>query len=209
MPEMHTMSEREAFAANFRELHPKFSRMYVRILDRVDLTFPQYTLLYQLMLLGAVSMTEISDRLEITKPAVTNLVDRLEEKKFLRRVPNAEDRRRLMLHTDEIKSLARVETLVIADHVDKMANAAGKVLERMEIIVPLVGLVDFAEEAGRIRKAIDKAETERDRLLKKLANESFVARAPAAVVEKDRARAAELEAMLGKLKASLTELPQT
>jgi DNA-binding MarR family transcriptional regulator len=91
------MNERETFVASFRELHPKFSRMYAQMLGRVDLTLPQYTLLYQLMLLGAVSMTEISDRLEITKPAVTNLVDRLEEKKFLKRVPHTEDRRVILL----------------------------------------------------------------------------------------------------------------
>lgn len=91
------MNEREAFAASFRELHPKFSRMYAQMLIRVDLTLPQYTLLYQLMLLGAVSMTEVSSRLGITKPAVTNLVDRLEEKKFLKRVPHAQDRRVILL----------------------------------------------------------------------------------------------------------------
>jgi MarR family transcriptional regulator, organic hydroperoxide resistance regulator len=91
------MDERETFVASFRELHPKFSRMYAQMLDRVDLTLSQYTLLYQLMLLGTVSMTEISDRLEITKPAVTNLVDRLEEKKCLKRVPHVEDRRVILL----------------------------------------------------------------------------------------------------------------
>ena len=91
------MGEREAFAASFRELHPKFSRMYAQMLTRVDLTLPQYTLLYQRMLLGTVSMTEISGRLEITKPAVTNLVDRLEEKKFLKRVPHTKDRRVILL----------------------------------------------------------------------------------------------------------------
>ena len=91
------MNEREAFAASFRELHPKFSRMYVQMLDRVDLTLSQYALLYQLMLLGTVSMTEISGRLGITKPAVTNLVDRLEEKKSLKRVPHSKDRRVILL----------------------------------------------------------------------------------------------------------------
>jgi DNA-binding MarR family transcriptional regulator len=91
------MGRREEFVANFRELHPKFSRMYAQMLGKVDLTLPQYTLLYQLMLLGTVSMTEISERLRITKPAVTNLVDRLEEKKLLRRMPHAEDRRVILL----------------------------------------------------------------------------------------------------------------
>lgn len=87
------MERREAFVANFRELQPKFSRMYALLLDRVDLTLPQFTLLYQLILLGTVSMSEISSRLAITKPAVTNLVDRLEKKRFLKRAPHPEDRR--------------------------------------------------------------------------------------------------------------------
>ena len=91
------MNERETLVARFRELHTKFSRMYTQLLARIDLTFPQYTLLYQLILLGTVSMTEISGRLEITKPAVTNLVDRLEEKKFLKRVPHVKDRRVILL----------------------------------------------------------------------------------------------------------------
>ncbi|MFA5167572.1 MAG: MarR family transcriptional regulator [Candidatus Omnitrophota bacterium] len=91
------MNEREAFVASFRELQPKFSRIYAQMLSRIDLTLPQFALLYQLMLLGTVSMTEVSSHLKITKPAVTNLVDRLEEKKFLKRVPHAEDRRVILL----------------------------------------------------------------------------------------------------------------
>jgi len=91
------MSRRDAFVANFRELHPKFSRMYSLMLNRIGLSLPQYTLLYQLMLSGTVSMSEISNHLGITKPAVTNLVDRLEEKKFLKRVPHPKDRRVILL----------------------------------------------------------------------------------------------------------------
>lgn len=91
------MNGRDAFVANFRALQPKFSRMYAQMLGHVDLTLPQFNLLCQLVLLGAVSMSEISERLKITKPAVTNLVDRLEEKKFLKRAPSAKDRRVILL----------------------------------------------------------------------------------------------------------------
>lgn len=84
---------REKFAALFRGIHPKFSRLYAKMLNEIGLSFPQYMLLNQLALLGAISMTEISDRLGITKPAVTNLVDRLEKKKYLRRLPHPKDRR--------------------------------------------------------------------------------------------------------------------
>ncbi|MBI5510042.1 MAG: valine--tRNA ligase [Deltaproteobacteria bacterium] len=124
-------------------------------------------------------------------------------------VPDPEDQRRLTGHAGEIKSLARLADLTIAGTTDKAEGCAVKVLERLQIVVPLLGLVDFQEEAARLRKAIDKATTERERLEKKLANESFVARAPADVVEKDRARAAELGVMIDKLQTSLRELPQS
>lgn len=86
------------------------------MLSQIDLTLPQYTLLYQLMLLGTVSMTEISGRLEITKPAVTNLVDRLEEKRFLKRVPNAKDRRviRLEILPKGEKVIAQIQAQSLA-----------------------------------------------------------------------------------------------
>lgn len=38
-------------------------------------------------------MTEVSEKLHITKPAVTHLVDRLEKNKFLKRLPHSSDRR--------------------------------------------------------------------------------------------------------------------
>ncbi len=86
------------FAEHFREIQPKFTRIYAKILTDADLTLPQYALLNQLLPLGSVSMTEISSRLQITKPAVTSLVDRLEEKKFLERRPHPKDRRVILLH---------------------------------------------------------------------------------------------------------------
>lgn len=87
------MDRREIFAANFKELHPKFSRMHAYLLDKLGLTLSQYSLLSQLVALGEVPMTEVSRHLRITKPAVTNLVDKLEERQFLKRVPDSRDRR--------------------------------------------------------------------------------------------------------------------
>ena len=91
------MNAREEFAGRFRELQPKFAQLHANILEPTGLTLSQYALLNQLLLLGSVSMTEISSRLRITKPAVTNLVDRLEEKKFLKRIPHPQDRRIILL----------------------------------------------------------------------------------------------------------------
>ena len=106
-------------------------------------------------------------------------------------------------------ALARLAELELEPAgIPKPPQSASKVLERMEISVPLAGLVDFAEEAARLKKAIDKAEQEHSRLAKKLANESFVAKAPVEVVEKDRARGRELEGMLVKLRDTLARVEQ-
>lgn len=87
------MNEKEAFIHQFREIQPKFSRFYARILTQADLSLPQFALLSQLVNQKSVSMTEVSGKLHITKPAVTHLVDRLERNKFLKRLPHPEDRR--------------------------------------------------------------------------------------------------------------------
>ncbi len=91
------MPERDAFLKYLREIQVKFSRLYARILTQVDLTLPQYALLSHLATTGSVPMTELSEKLHISKPAVTNLVDRLEAKKCLKRIPHSKDRRIYLL----------------------------------------------------------------------------------------------------------------
>ncbi len=87
------MPERETFLKYLREIQVKFSRLYTSILTKADLTLPQYALLSHLSQAGQVPMTQLSERLHISKPAVTNLVDRLEKKRCLKRLPHAKDRR--------------------------------------------------------------------------------------------------------------------
>ncbi len=87
------MKEKEAFIRHFREVQPKFSRLCLRSLSQTNLTMPQFGLLNTLVSTDALPMTDVSDKLHITKPAVTNLVDRLERNKFLKRIPHPEDRR--------------------------------------------------------------------------------------------------------------------
>lgn len=92
--------ERDEFILRFREVQPKFSRFYARLLTQAKLTLPQYALLNLLLNRGTIPMTEASQSLYITKPAVTNLVDRLEKNKFLKRVPHAADRRVSLLRIE-------------------------------------------------------------------------------------------------------------
>jgi MarR family transcriptional regulator, organic hydroperoxide resistance regulator len=90
------VTEEEKFVLSIREVQVKFSRIYAARLDEVGITLPQYALL-NLLAAGEMSMTEASEKLYITKPAVTHLVDKLEEIKCIKRILDAKDRRVFVL----------------------------------------------------------------------------------------------------------------
>ena len=73
----------------------------------------------------------------------------------------------------------------------------------MELFLPLEGVIDLGHERERLRGEIARLGGQLARAREHLANEKFVARAPAEVVGKERARAAGLEEQLGKLSAKL------
>lgn len=67
--------------------------------------------------------------------------------------------------------------------------------------------IDVAAEHARLSKEIDRLRGEIVKCEAKLGNESFVARAPAAVVEQEQKRLADFKATLGKLEAQIARLP--
>ena len=88
----------------------------------------------------------------------------------------------------------------------KPPHSAIAVAGGMEIWVPLEGLVDFDAERARLSRERERTSVELERLEKKLANEGFLAKASAEVIEKDRGKAAELAESLATLEAQLAEL---
>ncbi|MBI1308710.1 MAG: valine--tRNA ligase [Proteobacteria bacterium] len=77
------------------------------------------------------------------------------------------------------------------------------VVEGGEYILPLEGLVDMAAERGRLQRELDKQRQEMEKINGLLGNPNFAARAPAEVLETNRARMAELAENVGKLEAML------
>jgi len=75
-----------------------------------------------------------------------------------------------------------------------------------DLKVLLVVDVDPAEERKRLAKEVARLEGEIGKTKGKLANASFVERAPAAVVEQERSRMAQFETTLLKLRAQLDHL---
>ncbi|MBU1865586.1 MAG: valine--tRNA ligase [Actinobacteria bacterium] len=77
---------------------------------------------------------------------------------------------------------------------------------RVEAYIAMAGLVDIDAERARLQKAVDETAGLVAGSRQKLANPQFVERAPAAVVEKERAKAAELSERLAKLAAQIEDL---
>ncbi|MCL1919807.1 MAG: valine--tRNA ligase [Kiritimatiellaeota bacterium] len=67
------------------------------------------------------------------------------------------------------------------------------------IYLPLDGLIDVAAEAARIKAELAKEQGFLNNVNAKLANESFVAKAPPAVIEQQRARQKELTETIARL----------
>ncbi len=100
-----------------------------------------------------------------------------------------------------LAGLGRLE--VLAPGAERPAQSAAAVVPGVEIYVPLAGVVDLAAEERRLRKEIARLEADRDRLARKLANPSFVEKAPPEIVEKERTKAAQIDEKLSKLRESL------
>ena len=76
----------------------------------------------------------------------------------------------------------------------------------MKLLIPLAGLIDKDAERQRLEREIDRFTKDVERGEKKLANEKFVARAPAEVVAKERDKVDAAKVALAKLKEQLQQL---
>jgi valyl-tRNA synthetase len=84
--------------------------------------------------------------------------------------------------------------------------AAVALLGRMEILVPMAGLIDPAAELERLDKRRRKSQGELDKLKLKLASGDFAKNAPPDVVAKDERRRAELGTELAQLDAQIARV---
>lgn len=78
--------------------------------------------------------------------------------------------------------------LVISTDVSLDEKAMTAVVTGAELILPLEGLINIQEEIARLEKEYDKLNKEVERVQKKLNNQGFIAKAPAKVVEEERAK---------------------
>jgi valyl-tRNA synthetase len=85
-----------------------------------------------------------------------------------------------------VKALVRAGSVTVVDAFPAGLVAARGVVRSLEAAIPLEGLLDLDAERDRLTRELAKIDREVEVRNRKLANESFLERAPAAVVEKER-----------------------
>jgi valyl-tRNA synthetase len=117
-------------------------------------------------------------------------------------------RKAMQQHRDMIINLARLNSLSVGNAVERPKSAATAVVNDATIFVSLEGIIDFAKEIERLEKEIDKLTNESATVSKKLNNEDFLRKAPAAVVEKVKAKHDLLVEKQQKLLSNLTKIKE-
>lgn len=104
-------------------------------------------------------------------------------------------------------SLAKGSEVLVEDFSGKrIEKSAMAVNEAFEIFIPLEGLVDIEEERNRLGKELADLQKEIDRIRNKLGNDSFVSKAPVAVVDKEKEKLVQYEAKFNTVKTRLEEI---
>ncbi|MNE51640.1 Valine--tRNA ligase [compost metagenome] len=109
------------------------------------------------------------------------------------------DRQRLAANEPLLAKLAKLESIRVLAAGEEAPLAATALVGDMQVLVPMAGLIDKDAELARLDKELQRLEGEVKRVGGKLANEGFVAKAPAEVLDKERAKLAEAEQALAKL----------
>ena len=106
--------------------------------------------------------------------------------------------------------LASASEVEIAERFDENAvnadNSVQIITDAATIFLPLADLIDFEKEKARLEGEKKRLEGEIDRVTRKLSNEGFVAKAPAAVVDGERAKLAKYEENLAGILEALAKL---
>ncbi len=96
--------------------------------------------------------------------------------------------------------LARTAAITVLGADETAPESAISLVGEMKVLIPMAGLIDKDAELKRLAKEIARLQSDLDRTQAKLANPSFVDKAPAAVVRKERDKIAEQETALAKLR---------
>ncbi|WP_201595884.1 valine--tRNA ligase [Psychrobacter vallis] len=119
---------------------------------------------------------------------------------------SSDEEARLSRIKNQFKALAKVESLTIVKEGDEVPLSSSSMVGQLRVLVPMKGLINPTAELARLGKSYDKLKGQSDGIARKLSNEGFVSKAPAEVVDAEKAKLAELEGQLTAMTAQMEEL---
>ncbi|MGP5407355.1 valine--tRNA ligase [Psychrobacter celer] len=124
---------------------------------------------------------------------------------LLQNISNEEEQR-LSRIANQFKALAKVESLTLLKDGDEVPLSSSSMVGQLRVLVPMKGLIDPTAELKRLGKSFDKLQKQAEGIARKLSNEGFVSKAPAEVVDAEKAKLAELEGQLTAMTAQMEQL---
>lgn len=112
----------------------------------------------------------------------------------------------LRSNEEYLKRFCNTSLLQIDAEMAAPEKAMTAIITGAELFLPLAGLIDIAQELTRLDKELQSLHGEVERIEKKLGNEGFVAKAPAKVIEEEKAKLADYADKRDKVIARLAEL---
>ena len=122
------------------------------------------------------------------------------------RTDSAVDLERLENYRPFLQKLAKLESIECLSTSEEAPAAATALVDSVEVLVPLAGLIDVEAERNRLNKEIAKLESSLKSVNAKLTNEKFVSNAPTEVVAKEKSKQEEISATVQALQTKLVEL---
>jgi valyl-tRNA synthetase len=117
-----------------------------------------------------------------------------------------DDFRRAEENQNFLMKLAKLEKLTWLNDGDEEPMSVTQLVGNMEVLIPMAGFIDKDAEVTRLNKAIEKLGKELERVNNKLGNPGFTDKAPAAVIDKEKEKAAGFERDIVKLKEQIEKI---
>lgn len=111
---------------------------------------------------------------------------------------------RLKTYDEILRRMARLESITVSNDVPQ--GSIQTVVDEATLVLPIAEIIDLDKERERLNKEIGKLTANIEKIDLKLADEKFVANAPAEIIAEQKARRADNEAMLNKFSTALKQL---
>jgi valyl-tRNA synthetase len=167
-----------------------------------DATFTADEAVLEMNLLMDIIRTVRNIRSEVNVPMSKKI-------ELLIKPTNSDTNEVLTRNLEYIRRFANTSLLEIGLHLQAPEQAMTAVVTGAELYLPLSGLVDISQEIARLEKELQQLRGEVERIEQKLNNPGFVNKAPAKVIDEEKAKLADYEDKRNKVTARLGEIKRS